>query len=221
MQDIDPNVLDHDVAFSRTLCGKECMACKRAYPYRFFDLDSSSRDGRKNICPECIKSPRLSTSEHLAMKQEQTANSHAVTSQRRPDEIDYIERNSRGRELQHTTFIEKLRKLLGPDKLIVGDAYFLDEFALYVKNPARIESNGVQYIGYISTGLIQEFSSYKYNDNFVPIDEEKRGYRGILINLIKQGYTTEEKCSKVFGPCDERVWTKTLFNWRNTKQITN
>lgn len=210
------NTLNRDLAFSSSLLGKECSRCRRAYSYSYFDKDSSMRDGYSNICPSCKTSPRLSTEEHLYRYREMNDSSAAVEAQRRPDELDYLERDSVGRALKHPEFIKKLKTLLG-DKLIVGDAYFLDEFSLYVEDSKYTDSNGVRYIGYIPTGLIQEFSSYKYDRHGVPIDESSRGYRGILLKLIMEGYITEHECAKVFGSCDEKVWCRTLYNWRNKK----
>lgn len=211
------NVLDYDLAFSRELLGKECAACRRAYPYRYFNRQSSSRDGYAQICPSCQNSPRLSTEEHLYRYREMNENSAATDAQRRPDELDYLERDSVGRALYHNEFILKLREILGT-RLIVGDAYFLNEFSLYVEDYTKTDTNGVQYIGYIPTGRIQEFSTYEYNQYGVPIDETSRGYRGILMKLITLGYITEHECSRVFGPCSEKIWAKNLFNLRNKKR---
>lgn len=212
----EENILDRDLAFSSSLLGKECNVCRRAYRYNYFDLDSSSRDGRAHICPQCKRSPRLSTEEHLSRYREMNENSAATEAQRRPDELDYLERDSVGRALQHPEFISKLKKLLR-GRLIVGDAYFLNEFSLYVEDPKQTETNGVRYIGYIPTGRIQEFSSYEYNKYGVPIDECARGYRGILMKLIMLGYLTEREVEEEFGRCYEKIWCKTLYNWRNQK----
>jgi len=210
------NILDHELAFSKTLLGKECERCRRAYHYNYFDRDSSSRDGRAHICPKCKQTPRLSIGENVARYKEMNDNSSAVEAQRRPDELDYLERDSVGRALTHTEFIRKLRSLLGT-KLIVGDAYFLNEFSLYIEDSTCTDTNGVRYIGYIPTGVIQEFSSYAYNDHGVAVDETHRGYRGLLMKLILNKYITEEQCNRVFGRTDEKVWCKTLYNLRNIK----
>ncbi len=203
--------LDHDLAFSRELLGKECQACKRALRYVFFDKDSSSRDGYANICPRCKNTPRLSARENLSRMQEANFASEAVKVQRRENELEYFERDAKGRSLTHSDFIHKLRKFLGA-KLIVAPAYFLDELSLYVEDGKH--ENGARYIGYIQVGIMNEFSEYKYDKMGVPIDEHRRGYRGILLKLIMEKYATEQQCEKVFGPCDEAVWCRTLFNWR-------
>jgi hypothetical protein len=211
------NVLDHDLAFSSSLLGKECAACRRAYIYKKFKKDSSSRDGHANLCNQCLNTPRLNIEENYHRYREMNENSAAVEAQRRPDELDYLERDSIGRWLWHSDFISKLRELLGVN-LIVGDAYFLDEFSLYIIDSRCVDTNGVRYIGFIPSGRIQEFSSYKYDRNGVPIDETHRGYRGVLLKLIIDGYLTEQEVNKVFGFCDEKIWAKTLYNYRNQKR---
>lgn len=210
------NTLDRELAFSATLLGKECSRCKRAYRYNYFNRSAASRDGYSHICPVCESSPRLSTEEHVLRLREQNDNSAAVEAQRRPDELDYLERDSVGRSMYHTEFISKLRVLLGA-KLIVGEAYFLNEFSLYIEDPRCHDTQNVRYIGYISTGKLQEFSSYTYDRHGVPIDEYARGYRGILMKLILNEYVSEQEVNKVFGHCDEKIWTKTLYNFRNKK----
>jgi len=213
----EENILDRDLAFSSSLLGKECSRCHRAYIYSKFKKDSSSRDGHTHLCNQCLNTPRLSVEENLYRYKEMNESSAAVEAQRRPDELDYLERDSVGRWLWHTDFLDKLRRLLG-GKLIVGDAYFLDEFSLYIQDARCVDTQGVRYLGFIPTGKIQEFSSYKYDRNGVPIDESARGYRGILMKLVIDGYITEAQCAKEFGHCDENIWAKTLYNWRNIKR---
>lgn len=212
----EANILDRELAFSNTLLGKECSRCRRAYRYNYFNRSAASRDGYSHICPICESSPRLSTEEHVNRLREQNDNSSAVEAQRRPDELDYLERDSVGRWMWHTDFIHKLRQLLGT-KLVVGDAHFLNEFSLYVEDARHTDTNGVRYIGYIPTGKLQEFSSYKYDRHGVPTDETDRGYRGILLKLIAEKYLTEQQVEKVFGFCDEKIWAKTLYHFRNTR----
>lgn len=206
--------LPSDLFFSRSLLGKECGACHRALPYERFDRDSSVRDGRSNICPSCKAQPRESTAEAYARIRESNLNSEAIKSQRRPDEELYLNRDSVGRALYHNDFIRLLKKLLGP-RLIVAPAFFANESSLYVEDLSKVDQNGVQYVGYIEHGKMQEFSSYKYNEYGVAVDETRRGYRGILMKLIILGYLTEDSVRKVFGACDEKIWCKTLYNWRN------
>jgi len=209
-------ILDPEVGFSRQLAGKECQCCRRALPYRVYNKDSSSRDGYQNICPRCLSTPRLSAEENYHRYREQNLNSDAIESQRRPDEEAYLDRDPIGRSLYYTEIIRKLRNILGT-RLVSAPAYFLNEVSLYIEDPKH--EAGYRYIGFLTTdGQMQEFSSYRYNDYLVPVDETRRGYRGLLMKLIMSSEITEKECSKYFGICDEKIWCKTLFNWRN-KQV--
>ena len=207
----DFDVVDHEVAFSRSLLGKECQLCRRVLAYKFFDRDSSSKDGYALICPTCKATPRLSAAENFSRQREANFASEAVSSQRRPDEEDYMDRDSKGRVLYSSQFLSKLKEAKVP--IICGPAHFLDEISLYIDN-----SNGTLpplYVGWIPVGLIQEFSEYSYNDYAVPSDEIIHGYRGILKNLIINKFLTEKKCEEVFGSCTEKIWGKTMWELRN------
>ena len=208
------STLDHKVGFSRELAGKECGRCKRALPYSVFSKDSSSRDGYKDICPRCLATPRLSASENLSKQRED--NFRSVADQRREDEDLYLDRDDVGRSLTAQEIIVKLKKILGT-KLVVAPAYFLNEVSLYVED--KRQENGFRYVGFLELdGRMQEHSSYRYDDLMRPVDETRRGYRGLLLKLIMSKVITEQECSKQFGICEERIWCKSLYNWRNTEQ---
>ena len=205
------DVVNPEVAFSSRLLGKECQACRRVLEYRFFDLDSSSRDGRALICPKCKATPRLSAAENLSRQREANFSSEAVSAQRRPDEEDYMDRDTRGRVLLAEDFIKKLKN--AGVRVVVAPAHFLGEVSLYVEDNKAPE--GYMYVGWIPLGPVQEFSEYEYNDYAVPTDEIEHGYRGVLKNLILSRHLTEEKCNKFFGRCDEKVWAKAMWDFRN------
>lgn len=207
--------VSHDLLFSKTLLGKECGACHSALPYNRFNRDSSVRDGYALICNRCASAPRESTAEAVARVRESNENSYAISQQKRLDEDLYQNRDCRGRSLYHTDFVHKLKRILGT-KLVVAPAHFLNEVCLYISDPKCEDTNGYRYIGFLETdGKMNEFSEYEYNEYGVPIGETRRGYRGILKNLIMQGYITEQQCSKEFGPCDEKIWNRDLYLWRN------
>jgi hypothetical protein len=205
------NVVDSGVAFSRTLMGKECQACRRILSYKFFDHDSSVRDGYALLCPKCKATPRLSAAENYAAQREANFSSAAVAAQRRPDEEDYLDRESLGRVLWSSDIVHKLKQA-GVD-IITGPAAFMGEISLYIKDETL--PAGAKYIGWLNSGQNQEFSEYSYNSYLVPTDEIAHGYRGILRNLVMQGYLTEDKCNKFFGYCTEKVWAKAMWDYRN------
>ena len=197
------------VAFSKSLVGKQCQACNRILRYAFFDRDSTTRDGYSLVCPKCKSTPKLSTAENVSRLKE--SNFNAVDSQRRPDEEFYLDRDPVGRALYTPDIISKIR--LAGAKIVAGDAHFEDEVSLYAEN--SLFPNGAQYVGWLPLGLVQEFSEYEYNEYSVPTWETVHGYRGVLKNLIALNYITEKKCQEVFGPCDEKVWAKTMWELRN------
>lgn len=209
----DPYVKpSHDLLFSPTLCGKECQACHRVLPYSIFPTDSSIRDGRALICPKCKATPRLSTAENASRVREANFSSDAVRKQRRENEEDFLDRDPRGRVMYLGDFVHKLEQ--AGVVIIVGEAHFAQEVSLYVFD-LRHPPTSAFYVGWLPTGLIQEFSEYEYNKYSIPQWETVHGYRGVLKNLISNGYLTEDKCSKTFGPCDEKVWVKEMFGIRN------
>ena len=205
------NQLDYDLAFSSTLLGKACQKCNRAYKYSWYNRSSSSRDGYSNVCPQCEKVVPLSTAENTEHIRE--SNFHSVSNQRRDNEEDFLDRDPVGKSIYTSDIISKIRQAGVP--VVVGDAHFANEVSLYVQNN-QVE-NGYQYVGWLPVGLVQEFSEYEYNEYSVPVWETVHGYRGVLKNLIANGYLTEQKCNKVFGACDEKVWAKTMWELRNKK----
>jgi hypothetical protein len=210
----DPyNQISHDMAFSSTLLGKECQQCRRALPFTVFDKDSSCKDGRALICPKCKSTPRLSAEENYRRQREANFSSEAIKSQRRENEEDYLDRDPRGRVLTSNEIILRLKK--AGVRLVTAPAHFLDEVSLYVEDIRS--DNGYIYIGWLPLGSVQEFSEYSYNTYAVPTDEIEHGYRGLLKNLILGKYLTEDKCNKYFGLCDEKVWAKAMWDFRNKK----
>lgn len=206
----DPyNQISPEMAFSSSLMGRECQRCRRALPFSVYDRDSSSRDGRALVCPKCLSTPRLSIEENYSRMRE--ANFSSVDSQRRPDEEDYIERNSKGNILYSNVVVDKLKQ--AGVRLICGPAHFLDEVSLYVED--RTQENGYKYVGWLPVGPVQEFSEYSYNDRLVPTGETIHGYRGVLKNLILNNYLTEDKCNKYFGYCTEKIWARAMWDYRN------
>lgn len=211
----DPfNQLDHDVGFSRTLYGKECMACKRALAFSLFNRDSSVRDGYAHLCQQCEVSPRLSTAEHVSRLREMNNNSHALAKQRRPDEAHYQSRDFTGKRMEFQEFIRRLKKIY--PYLIVADAYFLNESSLYITDLSA--PSGVRYVGYLNTGVLNENSRYRYNERNVPVEEVDRGWRSILLKMILLGVVTDQAVREEFGPSSDFIWNKTIFNFKN--QVT-
>jgi|SRR5581483_554704 len=218
---IGGNAIDRAMVESPDTLGKECIGCYRIFPYQMFKPDSSYRDGRRDLCELCANSPRLSTEEHTHRLREMTFNSEAVKRQRW-DHQDELRDDAarRGREMWHTDFLSAVQKLV-PDLYItegriIGD---LAIFRTYGQPQPHLEGRDFEYLMFCPTGLIPEFSIYEFDTvRDIPIREKQRGWRTVLLRLIKAGLLTETVAHKHFGeavgPGSER-YNRLLWEFRN------
>lgn len=216
------NSIDREVVESSDLLGKECCCCVRILGYKFFQKDSSYRDGRKDQCTECASSPRLSTSEHTARLKELNYSSHATKRQRWANQEDYENDVARiGTPLHHSDLLRKLRKLVR--SLYIMDGRIIGDLAVFQTFPCPqpdLDGRDFKYLFYIPTGLMPEFSQYEFDERDVPIRESKRGWRTVLLRLIKLGLMSEERCDREFGSARGEasiVWYRQLYAFRNRK----
>jgi len=215
------NTLNNRVVESPHLMGKECIGCNRILEYQFFKRDSSYRDGRRDLCDVCANAPRLNIAEHTARLREGNYNSEAVRSQRWANQEDYRNAEARiGRPMFASDFIAILKRL-------IPDLYFMDgrvsgdiaAFRTYGRPQARLEGRTFEYLWYIPSGLLPEYSIYEFDEvHDVAIRERQRGWRTPLLRLIEAGLLTEEVCNQVFGRPEgpaSTVWHRILYNFRN------
>jgi hypothetical protein len=220
----DPaNTVNQQVIESSEMLGKECIGCLRILEYGFFDRDSRYRDGRKDLCVRCQSAPRLTTQEHTVRVRESNNSSEAVKRQRWDHQDDYRCDEARlGRQMPSGVFIERLHKLIPSNRLyitegrIIGDLAF---FKLYNCPQPQLEGRDFEYLFYCPTGLIPEFSLYEFDTvRDIPIREKQRGWRTVLLRLIKSGLLTQEQCDKEFGVASgpaSSVWYRRLYEYRN------
>lgn len=218
----DPaNQVNREVVESSELLGKECIGCMKILAYEFFDRDSSYRDGRKDLCTICAKVPRLSIEENTARLREKNNNSEAVKSQRWAHQDDYRDDRARvGRVLPSGEFLAKVQKLVPElyitDGRIVGDVAL---FRVYPQPQERLGGRDFEYLFYCPTGLLPEYSIYEFDTaRDVPIREKLRGWRTVLLRLIRMGLLTEETCDQEFGVAigpASNVWYRKLYEYRN------
>lgn len=214
----EANVIDDAVVNSPELLGKECCGCMRILAYNFFQRDSTFRDGRADLCDLCANAPRLSTSEHLCDQREKNYN--AVAAQRWQHQEDYRNDSARiGRRMQCSDFVFVLHELVPnlyiTDGRIAGD---LAVFRTYGQPQPRLDGRDFEYLFYIPTGLLPEYSLYEFNERDIPVREKQRGWRTVLLRLIKSGLLTEETCNRVFGEAHGEaatVYLRHLHNFRN------
>lgn len=219
----DINTIDRRVVESSELLGKECIGCFRILDYRFFDHDHTYRDGRKDLCVSCASAPRMSTSEHTARLREQNYSSEAVKAQRWANQELYKNDAARvGRAMHHSDFIRVLTHLV-PDLYITegrieGD---LAVFRTYGQPQPRLDGRTFEYLFYCPTGIIPEFSQYEFDEvRDIPIREKRRGWRTILLRLIRTGLLSEDIVSKVFGRAEgpaAEIYNLKLKQYRDSK----
>src|SRR5208283_2210636 len=101
------------------------------------------------------------------------------------------------------------------DGRIEGD---LAVFQTYGQPQPDLEGRTFRYLFYIPTGMLPEYSLYEFSERDVPIREQKRGWRTVLLRLIKSGLLTEDTCREVFGEAvgeASTVWHRTLHQYRS------
>ena len=216
----EKKVLDRNIVESPELLGKECAGCMGIFPFGMFRKDYGATDGRYRLCLSCENSPRLSTEEHTHRLREMNARSHAVQRQRWEHQDDYRNDEARlTRYLHYSDVIRRLRKL-------AHNLYFMDGriegdiaiYKVYGRPQPQLEGRDFEYLMYMPTGFLPEFSTYEFNERDVPVKEKKRGWRTLLLRLIRSGIVTERQCAEEFGEPEGQsstVWKRTLFVWRN------
>ncbi len=86
---------------------------------------------------------------------------------------------------------------------------------LWAARPNREE---VEYIAYVQTPAMYEWSVLRLDAHNLPIGENFRGWRTVLAQLILKEILTEEKAHNIFGePSGEQsvFYRRTLWNFRN------
>lgn len=218
------NVVDRRVVESPEMLGKECIGCFRVLAYGFYKRDASYRDGHRDLCLSCEQAPRMSTDEHVHRLKEQNYNSEAVKKQRweHQEEDELANDRSRiGHPMHHTELLDKLRRLI-PD-LFVIDGRFQGDLAayrIYGQPQPRLEGRTFEYLFYIPTGILPEFSAYEFDARDVPIREKLRGWRTVLLRLIKARMVSEDDINRVFGRADGPAasrYNRELWKFRNNK----
>lgn len=218
-QEID--VLDKRVVESPELLGKECITCYRILEYAHFRADHTYRDGRRDQCTHCEASPRLSTAEHTARLRELNYNSVAVQRQRWEHQEEYRNDAARiGRPMHHTDLLAKLEKLI--PSLYIVEGRIVGDLAIYrtfSQPQPQLEGRTFEYLFYTPTGYLPEYSIIEFDEiRDVPIREKMRGWRTVLLRLIKAGLITESECNRNFGHATGQassVWYRKLSEHRN------
>lgn len=203
-----------------TIDTQECVSCHRSLPLICFRRDASYSKGRYVQCEECEAAPRLSTSEHVQRLRERNSKSWALKQQKWAHQDDYRNAVARwGRVLHHSEFLRRLTPMLRDvfirDGNVVGD---LAVYRVYGRPQPHLDGKDFSYLFYMPTGVLPEFSIYKFDDRDVIVGEERRGWRTILLRLIKAGIITEAQSDAAFGEAQgeaSTVWRRQMYITRN------
>lgn len=218
------NQIQRDLHESDELLGKECSSCMRAFTYNQFRVDTSMKDGRVHQCQSCEASPRLSTAEHVDRLRKLNNNSEAVKSQRWEDQEYFKDYPSRvGKPMHHVEFFDKLKKITG-DKIYYEQGNFESDLAIYqmygTPQP-QLDGRQFEYLFYATKGTMPEYDLVEFDEvRDVPKKPLMRGWRTLLLSLIRRGTITEDEAHRVFGKSVGNggyIYRRDLYRWRNRR----
>lgn len=197
-----------------------CNRCGYSKPETDFSLLARAQDkaGDENcLCLDCVDRlyrGQLGRDEIQGYVKEDRA--RLLRRTRNPDFEEMVGEGRWGRAIHHSEFITKLQRLLS-GKLLAMDAVLPNQVSLL-----RIQPNTVDFICWMDTGYQPEFSIVHFNKDMQPI-REQRGWRTVLLRLIKAGALSEEQVEKEFGfpssPQQAKWWNKQLFDYRNNRTV--
>jgi hypothetical protein len=119
-----------------------------------------------------------------------------------------------GQVMHSNELIRKLTKIL--PELVPGPGAIEDNISLY-----RVRPGGEpDFICWTGCGYLPEFSIVHFNKDRQPI-REQRGWRTVLLRVIKAGLITEAEAEKEFGrpssPQQDKFWREQLWNFRHDR----
>ena len=221
MIESDFDVIDYEAGASDDLQGKECSSCWRLLRYKFFNKNSTYKDGYDPQCSLCKQAPRLSMAEHASRLREMNFNSEGTRRQRHEDQ-DEMRKDRTGHAMDCSLFLQKLHHLY--PSLYVTQGGIVGDLALYAASGvAKPEwgGNSFAYVGYVTLGTMPEFSRYEFDEkNDILLRATDIGWRSVLLRFIQKRILTEEQCDKEFGPPSggtNSLWYKNLHRFRNAK----
>lgn len=218
----DPrNQIDYEAGLSNDTMGKECVSCGMCLTYEYFRRDTSHRDGFRDQCEKCENSPKMSTSEHTARLHEMNMASEGTKRQRMDHQDELRDSVARiGRAMRHSDFLNIVQKLV--PSLYITQGRIVGDLAVFQTAPCPQTSwdgKDFRYLFFCPTGTMPEFSTYEWDHTKdIAIKEHERGWRTVLLRLIRTGLLSETTCNRVFGrpegPSSMR-WHRSLYQYRN------
>lgn len=202
-------------AVERAYCNK-CAAWK---PETDFSIvaRAQSRVGDENaLCLECVEKllkSRLGRNEINAYIKEDRE--RLLQRTRNPEFEEMTGERRLGHVMHSNEFIGRLKKIL--PNLVVWPGLRGNDLSLY-----RVYGEQVDFICWCAQRYLPEFSIVEFNKDRQPINEI-RGWRTVLIRVIKFGLLSEQQVEKEFGrptnPQEARFWDRQLFWLRNDRTV--
>ena len=225
------DVVDYEAGVSDDILGAECSGCRRLLTFRggFFPKNSAYKSGYGPLCYSCLKSPVLSIAEHAARLQEMNYNSEGTRRQRHSLQDDFKEASTKGgRSLECSAFLQKLLHVY-PSLYVTQGGVTINgavvDLALYATsgvNKPEFGGNSFKYMGYVTLGVLPEYSEYEFSERDILLRCSQIGWRSVLLRFVENNLLTEEQCDREFGPPSGGVnslWYKKLHNHRNAKKL--
>ena len=132
-----------------------------------------------------------------------------------PDEYNNVEERM-DRILHSSEFINLLREKARL-KCWYRDHPHADKLTLLVQRGFGTQEPEIAC--WVQRGWMPALSVMRFDDHGVPLNEQFRGYRTCLLQMVLKGLVTEEKVNEVFGkPKQTAAWERynqTLHSWRN------
>jgi hypothetical protein len=203
------------VATERCYCNK-CGSWKPETDFSEFARDQHRNEDEHCICLGCVDllyKKRLARNEIAGFIKEDRARMIAPT--RNPEYEEMTGVGRLGKVMHHSELVSKLQKVV--PNLVVWPGNIAGDISLY-----RIYGEQVDFICYSNEGWLPEFSIVEFNKDMQPI-HERRGWRTVLLRIIKFGLLTEELAEKTFGrpssPQQARFWARRLYDLRNNRTL--
>ena len=118
-----------------------------------------------------------------------------------------------GRAMHSSELITRLRRLI--PSLYVQNGNIPGDLSLYDVRNTRVE-----YLGYMHEGEMPEFSIVHTDRDDMPV-REQRGWRTVLLRLVRAKVLTEQQVNEAFGePCSgeaSRFYREEIHKIRNAK----
>jgi hypothetical protein len=199
-----------------------CNRCLISKPEADFS-ELARAQARENspdaMCQQCIDSlfrSRLGRDEVDAYLKEDE--DRRLAKYRLPDQENRKDSPARwGRVMHHSEFINQLQNAI--PNLQARDGNLPGDISL-----CRNDGDRLTYICYSNSGYLPEYSIVHVNDQNLPV-REQRGWRTVLLRLIKCGLVNEEQALKYFGEPSNgeaaKFYKAELAYHRNTRNLGN